>query len=310
MFLGDQLQDIYEQLEHSGSATSSKDGGLLGLGVGVLPELPKHSGDRNRTSPFAFTGNKFEFRALGSSMSVSFPATVLNTIVAESVDELAARLEEATSDGVELDSALQKLLAREIPTFKQVIFNGDGYSDEWVEEAERRGLLNLRNTVDALPVLTSAKNEALFDKYGVLSPRELESRAEVRTEQYFIKVNIEGETAAHMARTMILPSAVRYLKDLAGACHHVDGIGASTKGLKASAKTVAGLVDELSSALDRLDAQNTELGGDTVSSKAVHMRDNVIPAMRAVREVVDRLEAIVPDDLWPLPTYRDMLFVK
>lgn len=310
VFLGDQLQDIFEQLEKSGSATASIDEGLLGLGVDALPKLPKHSGDRNRTSPFAFTGNKFEFRALGSSMSVSFPATVLNTIVAESIDELTAQLEEAVSGGAEFSDALRKLLAREIPTFKRIIFNGDGYSDEWVEEAERRGLLNLKNTVDALPLLTNGKNEALFHKYGVLSPRELESRAEVRMEQYFMKVNIEGETAARIARTMILPAAIRYLGEILATNERAAAAAVPAGGLLASAESVGALVDRLAERLDELDAENRELGGDEVSSKALHMRDNVIPAMNAVREVVDQLEAWVSDDLWPLPTYRDMLFVK
>ena len=310
VFLGDQLEDIYEQLEKSGSATAAGEEGLLGLGVNVLPDIPKHSGDRNRTSPFAFTGNKFEFRALGSAMSVSFPATILNTIVAESIDELTGQLEEAVAGGADLENALQKLLAREIPTFKRIIFNGDGYSQEWVEEADRRGLLNMRTTVEALPALSSAKNEGLFEKYSVLSPRELESRAEVRTEQYFIKVNIEGETAARMARTMILPAAVRYLGEVLSAHEKAGAAGMSTTGLTATAEALSGLIDELSESLDRLDAQNRELGGDDVSSKANHMQENVIPAMAEVRAVVDRLEAVVPDDLWPLPTYRDMLFVK
>jgi len=310
VFLGDQLEDIYEQLEKSGSATSSGSEGLLGLGVDVLPTLPKHSGDRNRTSPFAFTGNKFEFRALGSSISVSFPATVLNSIVAESIDELAGHLEEAVADGADLEGALGKLLAREIPTFKRIIFNGDGYSDEWVVEAERRGLLNIRSTVDSLPELTNEKNEKLFEKYAVLSPRELESRAEVRTEQYFIRVNIEGETAARIARTMILPGAVRYLSEILEAHGAASAAGVSTKALGSTATELANLIDELSEKLEALDAQNRELGGDEVTSKARHMRDNVVPAMNAVRSVADRLEAVVSDDLWPLPTYRDMLFVK
>ena len=310
VFLGDQLEDIYEQLEKSGSARASAADGLLGLGVEVLPSIPKHSGDRNRTSPFAFTGNKFEFRALGSSISVSFPATVLNSIVAESIDELTGQLEEAVSGGADLEKALAKLLAREIPTFKRIIFNGDGYSDEWVVEAEKRGLLNLRNTVDALPVLTDPKNEKLFDKYDVLSPRELESRAEVRTEQYFFKVNIEGETAARIGRTMILPAAIRYLGEVLDAHGAASTAGVSTTGLTSTAKVLSSLIDEFSEVLDALDAQNRELGGDELASKVVHMRDNVIPAMNEVRRVADRLEAVVPDDLWPLPTYRDMLFVK
>ena len=310
VFLGDQLQDVFDQLEQTGAAKGSSQGGLLGLGVGVLPDLPKHAGDRNRTSPFAFTGNKFEFRALGSSISVSFPATVLNTIVAESIDEMTTELEEAVDGGAKLEDALRKLLAKEVRAFKRVVFNGDNYSADWVAEAERRGLLNLRTAVDALPKMGSSKNQRLFEKYGVLSPRELESRLEVRTEQYFIKVNIEAETAASMARTMILPAAVRYLNDLVSISASADGAGVRCRGVTSTARRVSGLVDELADALDALDAQNAELGGDEMSSKAVHMRDNVIPAMNAVRDVVDRMEAVVPDDFWPLPTYRDMLFVK
>lgn len=310
VFLGDQLQDVFDQLAQTGSATASSQGGLLGLGVNALPELPKHAGDRNRTSPFAFTGNKFEFRALGSSISVSFPATVLNTIVAESIDEMTTELEEAVDGGAKLEDALRKLLAKEVRAFKRIVFNGDNYSADWVAEAERRGLLNLRTAVDALPEMGSAKNQELFDRYDVLSPRELESRLEVRTEQYFIRVNIEAETAASMARTMILPAAVRYLNDLVSISEGAGGAGVRCRGVVSTARRVSGLVDELADALDELDAQNAELGGDEMSSKAVHMRDNVIPAMNAVRDVVDRMEAVVPDDLWPLPTYRDMLFVK
>ncbi len=310
VFLGDQLQDIFDQLERSGSARKTARGGLLGLGVKALPDLPRHAGDRNRTSPFAFTGNKFEFRALGSSISVSFPATVLNTIVAESIDELTGQLEKAIEGGGKLENALRKLLAREVLAFKRIVFNGDNYSREWAKEAEGRGLLNLRTAVDALPTLTSAKNRTLFKKYGVLTPRELESRLEVRTEQYFIKVNIEGETVASVARTMILPAAVRYLKELLAAVKGAKDAGISEKGVSASARKVTRLVDELTEALGSLDAQNRKLGGNEMASKARHMRDNVIPAMNAVRDVVDRMESVVPDDLWPLPTYRDMLFVK
>lgn len=310
VFLGDQLQDIFEQLEQSGSARAGRREGLLGLGVDVLPDLPKHSGDRNRTSPFAFTGNKFEFRALGSSISVSFPATVLNTIVAESIDELARQLETAFDSGADRKDALRKLLAREAKSFKRIVFNGDNYSSDWAAEAERRGLLNLRTAVDALPEMTSPKNRALFEKFGVLTPRELESRLEVRMEQYFIKINIEGETAANMARTMILPAAVRYLDQLLSACGKAENAGVASAGVADSARRVAALVDDLAAALDVLDAQNAELGGNDMASKSIHMRDNVIPAMNAVRGVVDRLEAVVPDDMWPLPSYRDMLFVK
>jgi glutamine synthetase len=310
VFLGDQLTDIYEQIEKVGHAETSKQGGLLGLGTPVLPKLPLHAGDRNRTSPFAFTGNKFEFRALGSSQSISRPAAILNTIVAEAIDEMCSRLEADMAGGSSLEDALRQLLADEVHDFKRIIFNGDGYSEEWVEEAERRGLLNLRATLDALPHLVSEKNVALFEKYGVLNRRELEARYEVYLEQYFKTINIEGETAADIARTMILPGAIRYLSELASAVESLDAVGVKGAGVRKGLEEVNALIDELRATLDVLVAQNLELGGDEVASKAQHMRDNIIPAMEAVREVADRLEKVLPDDLWPLPTYRDMLFVK
>ena len=309
-FLGDQLQDIFEQLAEAGEAKRSKESGLMGLGVDVLPRLPKHAGDRNRTSPFAFTGNKWEFRALGSSQSISFPATVLNTIVAEAIDELCDALERELEGGDDLDVALQRLLGREIVEFRHIIFNGDNYSEEWVEEAERRGLLNLRTTMDALPHLVTDKNKALFEKYGVLSHRELESRYEIYVEQYFMTVNIEGEGGQHMAQTMFLPAAARYLAELLNTAERADDLGMRSEGIMATARKVNGLVDQLVEKVDHLAEQNQELGGDDVMSKAEHMRSNIIPALREVRDVVDRLERIVPDDLWPVPNYRDMLFVK
>lgn len=309
-FVGDQLQDIFEQIADSGHATTSKPSGLLGLGVDVLPDLPRHAGDRNRTSPFAFTGNKWEFRALGSSQSVSFPATILNTIVAESLDELCTKLDGALAGGATFDDALRALLADEIHEFKHVIFNGDNYSDDWVVEAESRGLLNLRSTMDALPRIVDEKNAKLFEKYGVLSHRELESRYEIFVEQYFNMINIEGETGQHMAQTMYLPAAVRYLGELLTTADRASEVGMKTDGVVSTAKQVGALVDQLTETLGVLAEQNQELGGDDIVSKAEHMRANIIPALNDVRDVVDRLERIVPDDLWPVPTYRDMLFVK
>ncbi|HEX7049293.1 MAG TPA: glutamine synthetase III [Longimicrobiales bacterium] len=310
VFLGDQLQDIFEQIEKAGTATVSKNGGLLGLGSPVLPKLPQHAGDRNRTSPFAFTGNKFEFRALGGSQSISFPAAVLNTIVAESIDELATALEAEISAGKGLEDAMRALLAREIPGIKRIIFGGDNYANDWHEEAERRGLLNLRTTLDAIPRLLDEKNIELFEKYGVLTRRELESREEIFIDQYFKTINIEGETTADIARTMVLPAAIRYLGELLAAAERAEDIHIEVQGVRSAITEVGGLIDELTAALRVLVEQNAELGGDDVHSKAYHMRDNIIPAMNAVRAVVDRLEKVIPDDLWPLPTYRDMLFVK
>jgi glutamine synthetase len=310
VFLGDELAEIFELIEKGDRGGSSRSNGLLGLGTPVLPDLPRHAGDRNRTSPFAFTGNKFEFRAVGASQSISFPATVLNTIVAESIDEMCTALEAELKGGTEFEEALRSLLAREVAACKRIVFNGDGYSDDWHREAEERGLLNLRTTLDALEHLDSDKNIALFDKYGVLSERELKSRHEIALDQYFKTINIEGETTADLARTMILPAAVRYLNELLAVADRMRGLDIQATGTVATIREVSALVDELKSALDTLVEQNAELGGDEVESKAYHMRDQIIPAMRAVREVADRLEKVVPDDFWPLPTYRDMLFVK
>ena len=311
IFLGDQLTDVFEQLENNkGAATSSKKSGLLGLGTPLLPRIPLHAGDRNRTSPFAFTGNKFEFRALGSSQSISWPATVLNTIVAESIDEMTTELEEAVKKGGAFEDALREVLAREISRVKRIIFNGDGYSEDWHKEAKGRGLLNLPTTLDALHNFVDKKNAKLFEKYGVLTKRELESREEIIVDQYFKTVNIEGETTADVAGTMILPAAIRYLNHLLAAAERADDVGLKSAGVLRTVKQVNGLIDELTEALDELVKQNEELGGDDVHSKAHHMRDHIIPAMAKVRNVADRLERVLPDDLWPLPRYREMLFIK
>jgi glutamine synthetase len=316
VFMGEQLTEVFEQLGKPDRARNSEKGGLLGLGTPVLPKLPKHAGDRNRTSPFAFTGNKFEFRAVGSSQSISFPATVLTTIVTESIDELTTEVETRLGEGgAALEDVLQAVLSSEIARCKRIIFNGDGYSSEWHEEAERRGLLNLRTAMDALPKLTDDKNIALFSKYSVLSERELESRAEIFVEQYFKTVNIEGEMTAEIARTIVVPSAVRYLDDLLDAYHNYRQLGdemkaGRTKGLSRLVEDLNETLNELVEALGHLDEQNAELGGEDVHSKALHVRDNVIPAMTRVRAACDRLERMVPDDLWPLPRYREMLFIR
>ncbi len=309
-FVGEQLEDIFAQIEESGSAKASKQGGLLGLGSPVLPKLPAHAGDRNRTSPFAFTGNKFEFRALGASQSISFPAIVLNTIVAESIDELAGELEAAMEAGAGLEDAMRSLLAREIPRIKRIIFNGDNYTEEWQREAERRGLLNLRNSLDAIGLLTADKNVSLFERYKVLTRREMESREEIAVDQYFKTINIEGETTADIARTTVLPAAIRYMNDLLAAADRARGVGVGAQGISRTVSELNGLIDDLRAALERLIEQNAELGGDDVHSKAHHMRDHIVPAMQEVRSAADALEKVVPDDLWPLPRYREMLFVK
>ena len=205
---------------------------------------------------------------------------------------------------------VREILAREVPRIKRIVFDGDNYTEEWHREAERRGLLNLRSTLEALPYLTTSKNVGLFEKYGILSPREMESRAEIAYEQYFKTINIEGETAAEIANTMILPAALEYLKELGKVAERNKALGISGEGVLSTLGCVNALFNELTGATAELVVQNAELGGDTVHSKAEHMHENIIPAMSKVRDVVDRLERLLPDHLWPLPRYRDMLFVK
>lgn len=309
IFTGDQLADVYQQLQNGG-AKSSKKGGLLGLGTPVLPHLPKHAGDRNRTSPFAFTGNKFEFRAVGSSQSVSFPIVVLNTIVANAIDVMTTSLEGEIASGIDFETALAKVLKDTLKSTSKIIFNGDGYSDNWQKEAKKRGLFNLKTTMDALPYLSSEKNVKLFEHYQILSEREVESRKEILTEQYFKTINIEAETTESMVRTMVIPGVVRYLNELVALCDRGKTVGLDVSGTSKTAQEVNEALNGLISALNELSKQNAELGGDEVDEKALHVYKNVIPAMNTVRSFADKLEKIVADDYWPLPTYREMLFVR
>jgi glutamine synthetase len=300
IFLGSELERVFAAIE-AGRAQSSKPGSFLGLGTPVLPPLPLHGGDRNRTSPFAFTGNKFEFRALGSSQSLALPNTVLNTIVAEAIDDLAGRLQAAMKgSSANLEKALAKVVKESYAANKPIVFGGDNYAESWHKEAEKRGLYNLRSTPDALPWLIDKGTVALFKKYKVLSKRELESRYEVFTEQYAVKINIEAETAAAIARTMILPAAVRHLNDL------------RATGLEELIAELEPLVKELHYNLVKLEDANLAVNqpDDDAPKWALYMRDTVLPAMADVREVADRLEGLVPDDLWPLPKYSEMLFIK
>lgn len=303
IFLGEQLTDIFDRIV-SGKGGSSKKSGLLGLGTPVLPHLPRHAGDRNRTSPFAFTGNKFEFRAVGSSQSVSFGITVLNTIAAESIKELASTIESKMKKKQSFEAALVDVLKETWTKHARIVFNGDGYSATWHKEAEKRGLLNLRTAVDAIDQLVVVKNVALFSSAGVLSERELEARQEVLFDQYFKTINIEAETTEWMGRTQLLPAALEYLGDLAST--NIE----DSRALDRTIGQVAAAADTLSDALEELSVQNQELGGDSVHEKSHHMRDNVLPAMTHVRTAADALERLVPSKLWPLPGYREMLFVK
>ena len=311
VFLGRQLSDVFDRLK-AGSKGKSAKSGLLGLGVDTLPTLPRHAGDRNRTSPFAFTGNKFEFRAVGSSQSITFPNVVLNTIVAEALDEMGTMLEEklGDSDGASREQAVADVISSVLTESDAIVFDGDGYAEAWHEEAARRGLLNLPNTLDALELLPQEKNVALFSKYGVLSERELLSRHEILVEQYFLAINIEGETLESLARTMVLPAAVRYLKDLVTTIDESNDLGIDVTGVRDTAEEVAKLINGLRGAVNELIKQNKEQGGDAVIDKARHIYDNVRPSMIEVRYYADRLERAVPHDYWPLPTYREILFVK
>jgi glutamine synthetase len=300
IFLGAELEKVFAAIE-SGKAQQSKPGSFLGLGTPVLPPLPLHGGDRNRTSPFAFTGNKFEFRALGSSQSLALPNTVLNTIVAEAIDDLAGKLKTALkSSSGNLEKALARVVKESYGANKRIVFDGDNYSPEWHAEAKKRGLYNLRSTPDALPWLVDKGTVALFKKYKVLSKRELESRHEVFLEQYATKINIESETAAAIARTEILPAAVRHLNELKAA------------DLQELIGEVEPLIKELHFAILKLEDVNLKENQDdkTPVKWAAYMHDRVIPAMDDVRDVADRLEGLVADDLWPLPKYSEMLFIK
>ncbi len=302
IFLGDQLNDIFERIA-SGKGGSGKKAGILNLGTPVLPHLPRHAGDRNRTSPFAFTGNKFEFRAVGSSQSISMPITVLNTIVAESIDALTSMIEARMKKKESFETALGAVIKEVYGQHKRIVFNGDGYSEAWHKEAQKRGLLNLRTALDAIEHFNSKKNVALFEKYKVLTKRELESRQEIMYDIYFKTVNIEGETTAQIAQTQILPAALTYLAE-------IGEVEVESRALTRVSSQVVEAADALSDALENLKEQNAELGGEHIHEKAHHMRDNVLPAMLDVRKAADQLEKLVSDKHWPLPSYQEMVFVK
>jgi len=297
IFLGAELEKVFEAIA-AGEGDPHTPASFLELGATVLPKLPMHGGDRNRTSPFAFTGNKFEFRALGSSMSLAFPNTVLNTIAAEAIDELAGRLEEKTSGGEDVATAVIELVRESYVANKQVCFGGDNYSEEWHAEAEQRGLKNLRTTPDALPEVLSDQTVSAFEKYRVLSKRELESRYEVWVEQYSIRANIEAEETFTIGQTLILPAALRQLALI------------SEAGVSALEGEVRELTDELVSALGELKDANQYPDEMEGLELATYARDKQLAAMDRVREAADKLEAVVADDLWPLPKYEEMLFIK
>ena len=309
IFLGEQLADIFEQIAKDGDAITCKESGKLMVGVDVLPELPKDAGDRNRTSPFAFTGNRFEFRAVGSSQSIAGPMVAMNTIVAESLDYIANELERAVeSDPIELHAAVQKVLQDVIVEHGAVVFNGDGYSSEWHKEAEERGLPNLRTTVDALPVLASDEIVSLFESYGVLTKRETMSRLEVYLEQYCLSVGVEAKSTIEIAKTIVFPAAIRYQGELAQTCANLKQVGYQFD--TDTLDKVTAMVATLQGAIQKLEQIVEAPSGETTQAHAEHCCNEVLPAMLAVREAADELEGTVADDLWPLPTYQEMLFIK
>jgi glutamine synthetase len=309
IFLGDMLTDIFSQIE-KGGATGTKQGGILHTGVSVLPQLPRDAGDRNRTSPFAFTGNKFEFRAVGSSQSIAFPNICLNLAVAESLDAVASELEAAVKGGEKLEDAVSKLLTRLVKEHKRIIFNGNNYSQEWQDEAGRRGLLNHRNTVDALPELVKPDVVKTFDKYKVLNEREVRARYEIALEHYNKVVNIEGQSMTHLAHRYILPAALEYQKRVAESVGATKAAGVDCPEGRKLLDEVCGLACELRRRTEALQHALDHQGSESAEAHAKHYRDKVVPAMVALRETGDKLETLVPHDVWPLPTYREMLFLK
>jgi glutamine synthetase len=306
IFLGDQLTDVFDQIA-KGGATSSKEKGTLTIGVDTLPNLPTDPGDRNRTSPFAFTGNRFEFRAPGSLQSVAGPMVTINTIMAEALDYIATSLETAVASGTEFNVAVQKILEEIITVHGASVFNGDGYSEQWQVEAAQRGLPNLRTTLDALPELISEPSMELFSKYGVFTHREMHSRYEIGLEQYALSVGVEARLTLEIGSTLVLPAAVRYQTEVAlnlGALKAA-GVEVDTSTLD----EVSAPLKVLRSALGILRDELAPDGESTPLAEAQHARDGLLPAMAAVRAAADVLEGVVADDLWPLPTYQEMLFI-
>ncbi|KRE34663.1 glutamine synthetase [Mycobacterium sp. Soil538] len=306
IFLGAQLADVFDQIA-KGAATSSKGKGSMIIGVDTLPELPTDPGDRNRTSPFAFTGNRFEFRAPGSGQTINVPMIILNTIMADSLDYMATVLEKAVGDGEDFDKAVQALLTEIITDHGAVVFNGDGYSENWQIEAAERGLPNLKTTLDAIPELIKPEAIGVFEKYGVFNERELHSRYEVRLEQYALTIGVEAKLALELGTTVILPAAVRYQTELAQnvATLKAAGMAADTTLLEA----VSGPIAELTAALGSLKAGLEDHSAEAALDEATHAQKVLLPAMDAVRAAADTLEGVVADDLWPLPTYQEMLYI-
>lgn len=308
MYLGSQLQDVFAQIKQ-GALKGSTAKGVMNIGVDTLPKLPKDPGDRNRTSPFAFTGNRFEFRAVGSSQSVAGPLVAMNTILADSLNWMADKLEAATGAGTDLNVAIQHILKEIIDTHGAVVFNGNGYSEEWHKMAvEERGLRNLRTTADALPVLQEPEIVKLFDHLGILSPVELASRYETYSEQYILTIEVEAKLVVSMAKTLIYPAATRYLADLATTISALKDIGVDFDA--ETAQKVATLTKSMMESASKLESSLSSHDFDSAEAQMQYLVKTILPLMSDVRKSADALEAEVADDLWPLPTYQEMLFIK
>ncbi len=305
VFLGEQLEDVLEQLISTGAATHSIKSGTLETGVRTLPDLAKDATDRNRTSPFAFTGNKFEFRMVGSRDSVAGPNVVLNTIVAEAFSEACDELEAAE----DFDKALHDLIKKYAARHQRIVFNGNGYSDEWVKEAKRRGLPNLRSMVEAIPALTTDKAVSMFEKFKVFTRVELASRAEIKFESYAKAINIEARTMIDMASKQFVPAVVKYTKVLADTVLAVKEAGADASVQFEMLKEVSELLKEMKNALEKLKAaENEAVSMEEGEDQARFYHFHVVPAMEALRSPVDKLEMIVDKEAWPMPSYGDLIF--
>jgi glutamine synthetase len=311
IFLGDMLMDIVEQLE-KGTPSRTLKGGAMDLGARTLPQIPRHSGDRNRTSPFAFTGNKFELRAVGSSAAVAWPNTVINAIVAESLDYIATELEATVNKKQrpeKIEIACRRVLKAIIKQHKRVIFNGDNYSDEWHAEAEKRGLPNLKDSIAAIPALGTKQAKSVFKKYKILTPAEVDSRVAIFTEKYAMQLQIESEQMVLMSRQMIIPAAIRYLKLMSEAVGAAQGAGVEADSEVAALEAFVDLLGRFRERVNALDEADNASHDDP----AAHLKlfsTTTRPLMEDVRELADELEIHVPSDLWPLPSYREMLFIR
>ena len=305
VFLGEQLEDVVKQLIETGDAAKVKEGGKLLTGVSTLPDLQKDATDRNRTSPFAFTGNKFEFRMVGSADSIASPNTTLNAIVAEAFCEAADILEKAD----DFDMAVHDLIKEYLTKHQRIIFNGNGYSDEWVAEAERRGLPNIKSMIEAAPTLTTDKAVKLFEKFHIFTKVELESREEIIYETYAKTINIEALTMIDMAGKDIIPAVSAYTGDLANTVLAVKEAGATASTQVELLKKVDGLLTEAQAALETLQAETAKASAiEDVKAQAFYYKDTVKAAMDALRAPVDKLEMVVDSDIWPMPTYGELMF--